>query len=162
MKLYLSEADFDFIVSDLQRKLPNTREHQDRRSEISSKLLQIRINKGKAPIVGAVNITGEITQFTEISAVGPKDVLPIEPMLSKLTRFPVVQPDGALKIYIDRSAMLTMLRKTGAPYEVMEAAKNWKWMPAPNPKLEGERNALGQTEEEFWLACDMMVDQVAT
>lgn len=157
MKLYLSDADFAFILSDLQRKLPSgPGPHYDRRLEIISKLLKAKEHVGKEPVVGAINVTGDIAEFVDASSINasPDTVA----LLQKLTRFPTVTQEGKLTIYIDRQAMLATLRRAGAPFEVMEAAKKWAWIPAPNPSLDNERNALGQTQDQFWYAVDMMME----
>jgi hypothetical protein len=151
MKLYLSDADVDTVIGAL-RYDKTTFEQSQRRVELLGKLLQARDNKGKNPVVGAINVTGTITEFA--------DVTKGQPMLRglKITQFPTLK-DGELRIYVDRDAMLVVLRKAGAPFAVMEQAKAFPRFPAPNPELLDNKNALGQTEEQFWAATDAMMER---
>jgi hypothetical protein len=151
MKVYLSEADVEVIIRGLRCivNVPGS-------SELLAKLHQIKAGKGKAPIVGAINVTGTITEFAEVTHLPSSSYL--ASYLTKLTRFPLLG-NNELRLFVDNGAMLDTLRKAGASYGVMEAAQTLKRFPAPNPDLLDNKNALGQTEEEFWAATEAMMER---
>ena len=153
MKLYLSDAKVDLVITLLKN-------HGQQYGAIAGQLLdeiaKAKGFKGKVPVVGAVNVTGEIKEFVEVTNVAPTSYLAA--FLTKLTRFPALTPEGKLRLFVDSDAMLSSLRRSEAPFNVMESAKALPHFPAPNPLLLDNKNALGQTEDEFWTATDAMMD----
>lgn len=156
-KYYLSDEEVNIIILALKGTIPV--EVDLVRSNLLGKLLKARDAKYNAPLVGAVNVTGEIAEFVEITAhVQTLNTWQDQyPGLKRLTRFPGILKDG-LHLYMDRNALISELRKSAAPLDVMETAKGFPHFPAPNPKLLDNKNALGQTEDQFWHAVDAMME----
>jgi hypothetical protein len=155
LKLYLSDQDVDVVIDALKGVSPERLSLGPftLRAELLGKLLKARDNKDKNPVVGAINVTGTIETFADITGANPGWL-----SLHKITQFPALR-GGELRIYVDRDAMLAVLRKAEAPYSVMEVAKAFPYFPAPNPDLLDDKNALGQTEEQFWAATDAMLER---
>lgn len=152
MKLYLSDADLGILIVALTSLWSINQEQNIAGRKLLEKLKAVEASKGKSPVAGAVSATGTIDVFADVTLA--------QPMLRglKITQFPALK-DGELRLYVDRDAMLVVLRKAEAPYAVMEQAKALPCFNAPNPDLLDNKNALGQTEEQFWAATDAMLER---